>query len=130
MCFYCREMSRKRQATDTNAERNLDRLQRKALSEQEKRKKPGECLKVSRAWHFHIESLIDWFLQYIKAIIDQQLVHETMGSKILTHLDTMKVKYELRQQIISRTIHWQRCVQQTFVSTTNEVNLNNFDSLI
>lgn len=32
---------------DTESDRNLDRFERKAIIEAEKRKKPGECLKVN-----------------------------------------------------------------------------------
>lgn len=38
--------NRKRYPTIDSSERKVEQLQRKALAEQEKRKKPGECLKV------------------------------------------------------------------------------------
>lgn len=43
--------NRKRKPTVDNSERKVEQFQRKALAEQEKRKKPGECLKVSTAAH-------------------------------------------------------------------------------
>lgn len=41
-------MEKRRKQTDANgsADRHLEKLERKAVMEQEKRKKPGECLKV------------------------------------------------------------------------------------
>lgn len=42
---------RKRNPTAENSERKVEQLQRKVLAEQEKRKKPGECLKVCTTIH-------------------------------------------------------------------------------
>lgn len=43
--------NRKRKPATVNSERKVEQLQKKALAEQEKRKKPGECLKVRTAKH-------------------------------------------------------------------------------
>lgn len=40
------EKQRKKSRSDNVMDSNLEKLERKALLEQEKRKKPGECLKV------------------------------------------------------------------------------------
>lgn len=119
--------NRKRKPTAENSERKVEQLQRKALAEQEKRKKPGECLKVCTClFTFMLISCGDahfaHLFQYIRAIIDQQLVNEPIGSKILSNLATINVKYELQNVPIPRTIFWQRSIQQTFVSADNCVS--------
>lgn len=62
-------------------------------------------------------------IQYIMAVIDTQLMNEHMGSKIISNLKTIDVKYELKNRPIPRTISWQRSVQQTFVSSDGCVSL-------
>lgn len=42
----------KRKAPVDNSEKNVERLQKKALAEEERRKKPGECLKVESVQYF------------------------------------------------------------------------------
>lgn len=119
---------RKRKPIAENSERKVEQLQRKALAEQEKRKKPGECLQVCTANYILVLSSVNcidhWHrnFQYIRAIIDQQLVNEKIGSKILSNLATIDVKYELQNLPIPRTIFWQRSIQQTFVSAENCVS--------
>lgn len=120
--------NRKRNLTTDNSERKVEQLQRKALAEQEKRKRPGECLKVCAANHIlcHIQrwSTLTHFysVQYIRTIIDRQLAADKIGSKILSNLATIDGKYELQAVPVPRTIFWQRSIQQTFVTADNCVS--------
>lgn len=95
----------------------LDRFERKAIMEAEKRKKPGECMKVrySTIWreieafsyeHFHS---FPSCRQYMEAIIDEGLVNEPMGAKILAK---STIACKLVYAPIPRTIHWRRSIQQ------------------
>lgn len=111
----------------------LHRLERKAIQEAEKRKKPGECLKVRQKeirfewshnfliwFFFSLANSNNWFIfQYIQAIIDEDLTNETIGSKIVS---ASNVGYNLTKSLIPRSIYWQRSVQQTLKGPNNEVS--------
>lgn len=59
----------------------------------------------------------------MKAIIDADLINNTIGSKIGSYLEQLGVKYETKVQIKSNTIYWRRSTQQTFKTNENEVSL-------
>lgn len=109
---------------DTNTNKILHPLERKAIQEAEKRKKPGECLKVkttNKSYGQIVHCLLNLYVllwQYVQAMIDEELTNEPAGSKIIA---TAIVGYKLIKPAIPRTIYWQRSIQQTLVGTNNEV---------
>lgn len=107
---------------DAQTDGNLDRFERKAIIEAEKRKKPGECLKVIL---IHIQyskvMLISVWIQYVQAIIDERLANEAMGARILA-ISTINCK--TTELPVPRTIYWRRSVQQILTATNNEVRNN------
>lgn len=107
---------------EPQAKKALDKLEKKALLEQEKRKKPGECLKVQKIDSLIYVCLIRFVcLQYIRVIVDQQLANEPIGNRIIPSLDAINVKCELKEQLAPRTLYWQRSVQQTFANKDDVV---------
>lgn len=107
---------------EPQAKKALDKLEKKALLEQEKRKKPGECLKVENIDNFIYACLIrSVCLQYIRVIVDQKLANEPMGNRIIPSLYAINVKCELKEQLAPRTLYWQRNVQQTFANKNDVV---------
>lgn len=61
-------------------------------------------------------------LQYVKCIIDTNIVNEHFGSRIITNLTNLGVRYELRGQTLANVIMWQRSIQQTFMADNNLVS--------
>lgn len=121
---------------DGKTDKNLHRLERKAIQEAEKRKKPGECLKVieiykrigeDTVYQQYIQSfwcrcfcLYVHIVQYVQAIIDEDLTNEPIGSRILA---VANIGHKLEMSVIPRTIYWQRSVQQTLKGATGEVRI-------
>lgn len=71
-----------------------------------------------------MESIFFFFTflsQYIKVLIDQRLINEPIGNRIIPNFDTINVKYELNQQLVPRTLFWQRNIQQTFINNDDMV---------
>lgn len=114
--------SRKRKIP-TLSEKNIEKLERKALIEQEKRKKPGECLKVWRDPRENFPPLLLslLLLQYVKTIIDRDLLNDPISSRIVPNLTALGVQYEVKSQYVPRVISWQRSLVQT-LSTSETVS--------
>lgn len=69
--------------------------------------------------------------QYVKTIIDTELMKNAISSKIVNHLDTLPVRYDIRPQIKSNTVYWQRLAQQTFSTNDNGVRaIRQFDLVL
>ncbi|KAH8400801.1 hypothetical protein KR009_001010 [Drosophila setifemur] len=80
----------------------VDKLHKQALREQQKRIKPGECMK------------------YIRLVIDAKF----LGQEILQELNSTDLKYEIRQLPVSNCIIWERNVgQQTLSAGSSSTGL-------
>ncbi|KAH8274596.1 hypothetical protein KR026_002159 [Drosophila bipectinata] len=80
----------------------VEKLRKQALREQQKRIKPGECLK------------------YVRMILDAGFV----GEEILQQLASTDLKYEIRCLPLSHCIFWERNVgQQTLATGTTNTGL-------
>lgn len=73
---------------------NSEKLRKKLIQEQQKRIKPGECLK------------------YVRAVIDEDVLHPDVGQSLLSLLIDSNVSHVLRKQKSNRTILWERNVGQ------------------
>lgn len=120
---------KKKNVSSSTQQKQHETMKRKALMEQEKRKKPGECLKVllkvTTTWQMCIvivymkQSILS--LQYIVCIIDTNIMNEPFGSRIKPNLDNLGVRSELRRQTIGNIISWQRSSQRTFINANDMV---------
>ncbi|KAH8369938.1 hypothetical protein KR093_001515 [Drosophila rubida] len=76
-----------------------DKLLKQAIKEQQKRIRPGECLK------------------YVRLVLDASLLHHFLGQELITQLNRSDLKYEIRSLPATNCIVWERNVgQQTFVA--------------
>lgn len=66
----------------------------------------------------NFQNYLQFFSQYVQAIIDEDLTNESMGSKILA---AANISYKLTNSVIPRTIYWQRTEQQTLKGADNQV---------
>lgn len=81
----------------------VEKLRKQALREQQRRIKPGECLK------------------YVRIILDTGF----MGQEVLQQLALTDLKYELRSLPLSHCIFWERNVgQQTLATGTTNTGLD------
>ncbi|KAH8340092.1 hypothetical protein KR067_008970 [Drosophila pandora] len=81
----------------------VDKLRKQALREQQKRIKPGECIK------------------YVRMVMDTGF----MGQEVLQQLASTDLKYELRSLPLSHCIFWERNVgQQTLATGTTNSGLD------
>ncbi|KAH8285395.1 hypothetical protein KR054_008635 [Drosophila jambulina] len=79
----------------------VDKLLKQALREQQKRIKPGECMK------------------YVRVVIDAGFLGIPVGQELLQKLNSTTLKYEIRSLPVSHCIFWERNVgQQTMESTS------------
>ncbi|XP_034110241.1 crossover junction endonuclease EME1 [Drosophila albomicans] len=77
----------------------MDKLQKQAIKEQQKRIRPGECLK------------------YVRLVLDTGLQQHSLGQELIALLNSTDLKYEIRSLPARNCILWERNVgQQTFVA--------------
>ena len=60
-------------------------------------------------------------LQYVKTIIDRDLLNDPISSRIVPNLTALGVQYEVKAQYVPRVISWQRSLVQT-LSTSETVS--------
>ncbi|XP_055903693.1 crossover junction endonuclease EME1 [Eupeodes corollae] len=84
---------------------NAEKLKKKLIQEQQKRIRPGECLK------------------YIRAVIDEDVLHPDVGHSLLGLLTDSTVSHVLRKIKSSRTIMWERNVGQQIFNPIEDNNL-------
>jgi len=70
----------------------VDKLHKQALREQQKRIKPGECMK------------------YVRMIIDAGFMGIPVGQEMLQQLNSTDLKYEIKSLPVSHCILWERNV--------------------
>lgn len=79
----------------------VDKLLKQAIKEQQKRIRPGECLK------------------YVRIVLDAGLLRVPLGQELISQFNNTDLKYEIRSLPASNCIIWERNVgQQTFVPVT------------
>ncbi|XP_037950174.1 crossover junction endonuclease EME1 [Teleopsis dalmanni] len=71
-----------------------DKLWKKVIRDQQKRMKPGECLK------------------YVRMVIDNGLISDSFGQEFLAELTSSQLKYEVRRLQVANCIIWERSVGQ------------------
>ncbi|KAH8397291.1 hypothetical protein KR215_011889 [Drosophila sulfurigaster] len=77
----------------------VDKLQKQAIREQQKRIRPGECLK------------------YVRLVLDTGLQQHSLGQELIVLLNSTDLKYEIRSLPARNCILWERNVgQQTFAA--------------
>ncbi|XP_062137242.1 crossover junction endonuclease EME1 [Drosophila sulfurigaster albostrigata] len=77
----------------------VDKLQKQAIREQQKRIRPGECLK------------------YVRLVLDTGLQQHSLGQELIALLNSTDLKYEIRSLPARNCILWERNVgQQTFAA--------------
>lgn len=82
--------------------KKIEVLKRKFLLEQERSTKPGECNK------------------YVTAVINQDIIKQTVGSKILEKLREIDVKTEINN-LAPHSVTWRRTVNKRIISENGEV---------
>lgn len=86
---------------------NPEKLKKKLIQEQQKRIKPGECLK------------------YIRAVIDEDILNPEVGHSLLSILTDSTVSHILRKQKCNQTITWERNVGQQIFNPVENNDLYN-----
>ncbi|XP_017054407.1 crossover junction endonuclease EME1 [Drosophila ficusphila] len=76
----------------------VDKLHKQALREQQKRIKPGECMK------------------YVRMVIDSGFLSIPEGQEMLQQLNSSDLKYEIKSLPVSYCILWERNVGQQTIS--------------
>ncbi|XP_055384549.1 crossover junction endonuclease EME1 [Condylostylus longicornis] len=84
----------------SKSKRNVEKLQRKYLQEQQRRIKPGECIK------------------YIKCVIEAYSLNSCLISEIRQQLDSNNIKYLINYDKVESIIFWERSDQQTLLTTS------------
>ncbi|KAH8253619.1 hypothetical protein KR032_006272 [Drosophila birchii] len=85
----------------------VDKLHKQALREQQKRIKPGECMK------------------YVRVVIDAGFMGIPVGQELIHQLNSTSLKYEIRSLPVSHCIFWERNVgQQTIAPGTSPTGLD------
>lgn len=85
----------------------VDKLHKQALREQQKRIKPGECMK------------------YVRMVIDAGFLGIPVGQEALQQLNATGLKYEIRSLPVSHCILWERNVgQQTIALGSSPTGLD------
>ncbi|XP_052840102.1 crossover junction endonuclease EME1 [Drosophila gunungcola] len=85
----------------------VDKLHKQALREQQKRIKPGECMK------------------YVRMVIDTGFMGIPLGQEMLQQLNSTDLKYEIRTLPVSYCILWERNVgQRTIALGTSPTGLD------
>ncbi|XP_055848643.1 crossover junction endonuclease EME1 [Episyrphus balteatus] len=88
---------------------NSDKLKAKLIREQQKRIKPGECLK------------------YIRAVIGEDVLQPEVGLSLLSQLTDLQISHVLRKQKCNRTIFWERNVGQQIFNSMEDNDLYNLN---
>ncbi|KAH8304094.1 crossover junction endonuclease EME1 [Drosophila kikkawai] len=76
----------------------VDKLHKQALRDQQKRIKPGECMK------------------YVRVVIDTGFLGISVGQELLQLLNSSTLKYEIRSLPVSHCIFWERNVGQQVIA--------------
>ncbi|XP_017013366.2 crossover junction endonuclease EME1 [Drosophila takahashii] len=76
----------------------VDKLHKQALREQQKRMKPGECMK------------------YVRMVIDAGFLSVPVGQEMLQQLNSTDLKYEIKSLPVSYCILWERNVGQQTIA--------------
>lgn len=82
--------------------KRIEVLKRKFILEQERSIKPGECNK------------------YVTVVINQDIIKQTVGSKILGKLNEIEVKTEVSNSS-PHTVTWRRTISKRVISDTGEI---------
>lgn len=78
--------------------KTVDKLRQKAIRDQQKRIKPGECQK------------------YVRLVLDSSLTHQSYGQELIQNLNKEQIQYDIRSLAEKACILWERNVGQRTIN--------------